>query len=105
MYEHSLAWVLDHALFVLLIFIVTFLLNGVLYYVIPKDFFPQQDTGRLNGTILADQDTSFQSMAQKIQSLVAIAKKDPAVSSVIAFSGGGGGTTTNTCLLYTSRCV
>jgi multidrug efflux pump len=95
-YEHSLAWVLDHALFVLLIFIVTFLLNGVLYYVIPKDFFPQQDTGRLNGTILADQDTSFQSMAQKIQSLVAIAKKDPAVSSVIAFSGGGGGTTTNT---------
>jgi multidrug efflux pump len=95
-YERSLAWVLDHSLLVLLIAIGTLGLNVLLFVVIAKDFFPQQDTGRLNGTILADQDTSFQSMAQKIRSLVAIATKDTAVSSVIAFTGGGGGTTTNT---------
>jgi len=71
-------------------------LNVVLYLVIPKDFFPQQDNGRLIGSIIADQDTSFQSMQQKIQSLVAIVKQDRAVQAVIAFTGGGGGTTTNT---------
>src|ERR1017187_5104380 len=70
-YERSLAWVLDHSLLVLLIAIGTLGLNVLLFVVIAKDFFPQQDTGRLNGTILADQDTSFQSMAQKIRSLVA----------------------------------
>jgi multidrug efflux pump len=95
-YRRSLGWVLERSLLVLLVTIGTFFLSLFLFYVIPKDFFPQQDTGRLNGTILADQDTSFQSMSQKILSLVAIVKKDPAVSSVIAFSGGGGGTTTNT---------
>jgi multidrug efflux pump len=95
-YRQSLAWVLDHSILVLLIAIGTLALNAVLYVVIPKDFFPQQDTGRLNGSIIADQDTSFQSMQQKIQRLVAIVKSDPAVATVIGFTGGGGGTTTNT---------
>ncbi len=95
-YQRSLGWVLDHSLLVLVITIGTLALSLFLFFVIPKDFFPQQDTGRLNGTILADQDTSFQSMSQKIRGLVAIVQKDPAVSSVIAFTGGGGGTTTNT---------
>ncbi len=95
-YEHSLAWVLDHSVLVLLIAIGTLGLNVLLYIVVPKDFFPQQDTGRLVGSIIADQDTSFQSMKQKIQRLVGIAQSDPAVDTVIAFTGGGGGTTTNT---------
>jgi multidrug efflux pump len=95
-YRRSLAWVLDHSVLVLLIAIGTLGLNVVLWVIIPKDFFPQQDTGRLVGNIIADQDTSFQSMEQKIRSLVAIAKTDPAISTVIAFTGGGGGTTTNT---------
>jgi multidrug efflux pump len=95
-YKRSLAWVLDHSFLVLLIAIGTLGLNVVLYVIIPKDFFPQQDTGRLVGNIIADQDTSFQSMEQKIRSLVAIAKEDPAIDAVIAFTGGGGGTTTNT---------
>ncbi len=95
-YERSLAWVLGHSILVLLIAIGTLGLNVLLYVVIPKDFFPQQDTGRMNGSIIADQDTSFQSMQQKIKTLVGIVKSDRAVSTVIGFSGGGGGTTTNT---------
>jgi multidrug efflux pump len=95
-YRRSLGWVLDHAVLVLVIAIVTLGLNVFLYFIVPKDFFPQQDTGRLNGNIIADQDTSFQSMKQKIQQLAAIVQKDPGVESVLAFTGGGGGTTTNT---------
>jgi multidrug efflux pump len=101
-YERSLGWVLNHSILVLLIAIATLGLNVFLYIIIPKDFFPQQDTGRLNGTIIADQDTSFQSMSQKIRSLVSIVKKDRAVDAVIAFSGGGAGTTTNTGRVFIS---
>jgi multidrug efflux pump len=95
-YERSLAWVLGHSMLVLLIAVGTLALNVVLYIMISKDFFPQQDTGRLVGSIIADQDTSFQSMKQKMQKLVDIADKDNGVASVIGFTGGGGGTTTNT---------
>jgi multidrug efflux pump len=95
-YEHSLAWVLDHSLLVLIIAIATLGLNVFLYIVIPKGFFPQQDTGRLNGNIIADQSISFSAMQQKIAQLAAIAKQDPGVDTVLIFTGGGGGTTTNT---------
>jgi hydrophobe/amphiphile efflux-1 (HAE1) family protein len=95
-YKRSLGWVLDHSMLVLLIAIATLGLNVFLYVVVPKDFFPQQDVGRLTGSIIADQDTSFQSMQIKIKQLAAIVQKDPAVATVLAFTGGGGGTTTNT---------
>jgi multidrug efflux pump len=95
-YEQSLGWVLEHSMLVLIVAIVTVALNVYLYIEIPKGFFPQQDTGRLNGSIVADQGTSFQLMQLKIQRLAAIVKQDPAVASVLAFTGGGGGTTTNT---------
>jgi multidrug efflux pump len=95
-YEQSLRWVLQHALPVLLVAILTLGLNVYLYVIIPKGFFPQQDTGRLNGNIIADQAISFQAMQQKIQRLAAIVKTDPAVDTVLIFTGGGGGTTTNT---------
>jgi multidrug efflux pump len=101
-YEHSLSWVLEHSILILVVAIATLLLNIYLYSVIPKGFFPQQDTGRLNGSIVADQDTSFQAMQKKIQSLANIVKKDPAVDTVIAFTGGGGGTTTNTGRVFIS---
>jgi multidrug efflux pump len=101
-YERSLGWVLDHSILVLMIALGTLALNVFLYVIIPKDFFPQQDTGRLNGSIIADQDTSFQSMLQKIQRLVSIVKTDRAVATVIGFSGGGGGTTTNTGRVFIS---
>ena len=95
-YKRSLGWVLDHSILVLLIAIATLGINVYLFLIIPKDFFPQQDTGRLQGSIIADQDTSFHSMERKLKQLVAIAKADPDVDTVIAFTGGGGGTTTNT---------
>ncbi len=95
-YEHTLAWVLRNSALTLLIAIVTLALNVYLYVVVPKGFFPQQDTGRLNGSFLADQSTSFQAMQQKIVQLAKIVQEDPAIDTVQAFTGGGGGTTTNT---------
>jgi multidrug efflux pump len=95
-YEHSLRVILEHSLLVLIVAIATVFLTVYLYVVIPKGFFPQQDTGRLNGTIIADQDISFQLMQRKIRRLSEIALQDPAVASVAIFTGGGGGTTTNT---------
>ena len=95
-YEVSLTWVLRHSALVLLIAIATLCLNVYLYVIVPKGFFPQQDTGRMNGNFMGDQDTSFQSMQKKITRLARIVQDDPAVATVQAFSGGGGGTTTNT---------
>jgi multidrug efflux pump len=94
-YEHSLAWVLRNSFIVLLIAIGTLCLNVYLYVIVPKGFFPQQDTGRLNGSFLGDQSTSFQAMQKKIVQLSNIVQQDPGVATVQAFSGGGGGTTSN----------
>ncbi|MBV9441216.1 MAG: efflux RND transporter permease subunit, partial [Acidobacteriaceae bacterium] len=91
-----LAWVLRHSALVLLIAIGTLCLNIYLYVIVPKGFFPQQDTGRLNGNFLGDQSTSFQLMQKKIAELSKVVQTDPGVATVQAFSGGGGGTTINT---------
>jgi multidrug efflux pump len=88
-YDRSLGWVLNHPLPVLLIFLVTIAVNVWLYTIVPKGFFPQQDTGRLIGFVRADQSISFQAMREKLDTFVAILMKDPAVDSVIAFTGGG----------------
>jgi multidrug efflux pump subunit AcrB len=101
-YERSLRKVLDHSLIVLLIAIATIGLSAYLAIIVPKGFFPQQDTGRLNGSIIADQDISFQAMQKKIQRLAAIAQEDPGVDTVVLFTGGGGGTTTNTGRVFMS---
>jgi multidrug efflux pump len=101
-YERSLRSVLEHSLLVLFVALATVALTVYLYVVIPKGFFPQQDTGRLNGNIIADQAISFQLMQKKIGELSRIALADPGVSSVVAFTGGGGGTTTNTGRVFIS---
>jgi multidrug efflux pump len=93
-YEVCLRWVLRHQPAVLFITIATICLNVYLYIAVPKGFFPQQDTGRLNGSILADQDTSFRSMDEKLRAFVAILKQDPAVDNVGSFTGGQGATNT-----------
>jgi hydrophobe/amphiphile efflux-1 (HAE1) family protein len=90
-YRHSLDWVLDHQPVVLLITILTVCLSIYLYYIIPKGFFPQQDTGRISGGIVAQQDVSFDAMRAKLQTLNDVLLKDPAVDSAISFTGGGGG--------------
>ncbi|MBV9302125.1 MAG: multidrug efflux RND transporter permease subunit [Acidobacteriaceae bacterium] len=95
-YEHSLAWVLRNSALVLLIAIATLCLNIYLYIIVPKGFFPQQDTGRIAGSFLGDQSTSFQSMSAKIAALCKVVQADPGVATIQAFSGGGGGTTINT---------
>jgi multidrug efflux pump len=95
-YEHSLVWVLRHAAFTLGILLLTIGVNVYLLIIVPKGFFPQQDTGRLTGGIQGVQDTSFQAMRQRIARFVDIVGADPAVANVIAFTGGGAGTTTNT---------
>ncbi len=95
-YGRSLTWVLRHSAIVLLIAIGTLALNIYLFVIVPKGFFPQQDTGRINGNFIGDQSTSFQSMQDKIARLARIVEKDPDIAAMQAFSGGGGGTTVNT---------
>ena len=68
-------------------------LSIYLYTIVPKGFFPQQDTGRMFGNIQAAQDISFQAMRQKLTEVVDIIKSDPAVDSTTGFSGGGSGNT------------
>ena len=88
-YERSLGWVLGHPQLVVVITLVTIAFNILLYVVIPKGFFPQQDTGRLNGSIVGDQDISFQAMREKLSQMISIVMSDPAVENVMAFTGGG----------------
>ncbi|HJV37571.1 MAG TPA: multidrug efflux RND transporter permease subunit [Geothrix sp.] len=88
-YETSLAWVLRHQRFTLGLALGTMLATVGLYVVIPKGFFPQQDTGRLTGSIQAAQDISFAGMEKLMTGYVAIVQADPAVENVTAFIGGG----------------
>jgi len=91
-YEVSLRWVLRHQALMLLVTLGTIGLTVYLYFIIPKGFFPEQDTGRLMGAIQADQSTSFQTMSGKLMQFVNVVKADPAVESLVAFTGGSGGT-------------
>ena len=88
-YERSLGWALGHGPFMMLLLLATVCLNVYLYVVIPKGFFPQQDTGRLTGSIQADQNISFQAMQQKLINIMNVVRQDPAVASVAGFTGGG----------------
>ncbi len=88
-YEASLDWALASKALVMLILAFVVALNVYLFSAAPKGFFPQQDTGQLNGGIRADQSISFQAMQGKLRQLVNIIKRDPAVDTVVAFTGGG----------------
>ena len=93
-YEHSLDWALGSKLLVMLILAFVVGLNVYLFSAAPKGFFPQQDTGQISGGIRADQSISFQAMQSKLRQLVNIIKSDPAVATVVGFTGGsraGGG--------------
>ncbi len=88
-YERSLAWSLRHGPLVMLVLLATIVLNVWLYVVVPKGFFPQQDTGRLIGFIQGDQGISFQAMRQKLATFIDIVRSDPAVDGVSGYTGGG----------------
>ncbi|PYQ55903.1 MAG: multidrug transporter subunit MdtC, partial [Acidobacteria bacterium] len=87
-YERALGWVLKHQPLTLLVTLLTMAATVFLYAKVPKGFFPQQDTGRLNGSIQADQDTSFQAMQKKLAAFIKIVMEDPAVESATGFLGG-----------------
>jgi multidrug efflux pump len=88
-YERSLGWALRHPALIVLILLGTIVLNWQLFQIVPKGYFPQQDTGRMVGFVQADQSISFQSMQQKLTQFLEIVKKDPAIDSVAGFTGGG----------------
>lgn len=94
-YKKTLGWALRHPRFMLLLLAITVTLNIALYITVPKGFFPQQDTGSLNGTIRADQSISFQAMQTKLQYFINAVSQDPAVDKVIGFTGGGQRNTAN----------
>ncbi len=88
-YDRTLSWALRHQWVMLAVFIGTVAFTVHLYKVVPKGFFPTQDTGMVIGNIQADQAISFQAMAEKLKRIVNIIKADPAVNSIVAFTGGG----------------
>ncbi len=104
-YEHSLAWALRHGGLVMLILFGAVCLNVVLFTLVPKGLFPTQDTGRLIGSLQADQSVSFQAMTQKLRQMIDIVQSDPAVDHVVGFTGvgsGGGGGQINTGSVFVS---
>nr|WP_229223573.1 efflux RND transporter permease subunit [Duganella sp. sic0402] len=93
-YEHALDWALHSVWLVMVSLVFVIGLNFYLFAAIPKGGFPQQDTGQISGGIRADQSISFQAMQGKLRQLVNIIKDDPAVDTVVGFTGGrraGGG--------------
>jgi multidrug efflux pump len=88
-YERSLDWALGSMALVMVILVFVIGLNVYLFSAAPKGFFPQQDTGQISGGIRADQSISFQAMQAKMRQLVNIIKRDPAVDTVVGFTGGG----------------
>ena len=87
-YRHGLRWVLRHQFLTLLVTLGTACLSVYLYIIVPKGFFPQQDTGRIVGSVQAAQDISFDAMRAKMQQFVDVVIKDPAINTVVAFTGG-----------------
>jgi multidrug efflux pump len=93
-YAASLDWALQARWLVLLMLLAVVGINALLFVKIPKGFFPTQDTGQFNGGLRADQSISFQAMQEKLRQLVNIIRNDPAVDTVVGFTGGsraGGG--------------
>ena len=101
-YDTSVSWALRHGRFMLVLTLLTVGVNIYLFAVVPKGFFPQQDTGRLGGSIQAAQDISFQAMREKLMQVVDIIRRDPAVDTIGGFTGGSGGgaATTNTANMF-----
>jgi HAE1 family hydrophobic/amphiphilic exporter-1 len=99
-YEGALRWVLRHQHFMLVVFVLTVGATIALYRVVPKGFFPQQDTGSLMGTTEAAQDISFEAMSRLHEEVLSIVMADPAVESVGSFVSGSGNSTVNSGRLF-----
>ena len=99
-YSSSLRWVLRHSFLMLIVTGVTICLTIWLYTIVPKGFFPQQDTGLIMGITEAAQDISFDAMVLKQNQVTEIVKNDPAVASVTSAVGSGGGGSLNTGRMF-----
>ncbi len=88
-YRRTLGWVLRHQPLMLVVTLGTIALSVYLYVIVPKGFFPQQDSGRMGGGVQAEQDISFPAMRQKLAQFVEIIRSDKAVQNVVAFAGSG----------------
>jgi multidrug efflux pump len=93
-YDKALIWVLDHQGLTLVVAVLTLVFTGLLYIVVPKGFFPVQDTGLIQGISQAAQTTSFQGMAEHQQALAAAILEDADVESLSSFIGVDGTNTT-----------
>jgi len=103
-YGRGIRWVVDHQILMFLLTSLTVFATGYLYKTIPKGFFPQQDTGRLMGQVIADQQTSYQAMVGRLHQYIQIMREDPAIQVVVGFAGGsgpgGGGSAVNTARVF-----
>jgi len=90
-YEHSLNWALSHSRLMIIVLAATIGFNVYLYIIVPKGFFPMQDTGRLSGNIQADQGVSSHALQEKLASFVQMLSEDSEVENVVGFTGSGGG--------------
>ena len=88
-YEHSLDWALHAKPLVIALLVAVIAMTAWLYIAVPKGFFPQQDSGQLMAGMRADQSVSSQAMQKKLRQVVGIIHKDPAVDTVVGFTGGG----------------
>ncbi len=103
LYDRSLRWSLENPGTIMIVLAFAIAINFYLWVVVPKGFFPQQDSGSLMGGIRADQTISFQAMEQKFRKFVQIIHDDPNVEHVVGFTGGGGGRgggSTNSGFIY-----
>ena len=94
-YKKTLVWSLNRPTLMIFIFMLTVALNIFLFLIVPKGFFPQQDTGRITASIQAEQNISFQAMQKKLSAFVDIVKQDKSVENVVGFVGGGSPNTGN----------
>ncbi len=90
-YDVTLRWVLRHGRFTMVMFVAIFVVTGVMFARMPKDFLPSEDSGQLFAFTEAAQDVSFEEMSRLQQQAAAIVRADPAVQSAMAFIGQGGG--------------
>jgi multidrug efflux pump len=93
-YGRKLTWVLDHQRLTLIVAVATLVITGLLYWLIPKGFFPDQDTGLIQGVSEAAEAVSYEAMADRQQQLAAAILTDPDVQSLSSFIGVDGNNVT-----------
>jgi len=102
LYGRLLVIVLRHPRITMAVNLATCALTVWMYVIVPKGFFPQQDTGRITGTLDADQDTSFQTMSQLLTKFTLAVKEDPAVAGITGSTGGAAGGSPNAARMFIS---